>query len=150
MINVINGAKISYEKLIGILLNDIPVSDTANFINGYSYTNISNGIKIYTPVKALHNTITPLRRFIYLPNYNTELGIIKNIPSKERVICDFLMYPKELSANLYLLDALEGYEEEFGSFDNIYALMDILKIPHILLNNWLPRMWSGGNYGALD
>ena len=108
MINVINGAKISYEKLIGILLNDIPVSDTANFINGYSYANIGNRVKVYTPVEALHDIITSLRRFIYLPNYNTELGIVKNIPSKERVICDFLMYPQRVICKFILIRRIRG------------------------------------------
>lgn len=141
---------ISFENICKLSYDNFVVSDTANFFNGHSYSNPSYGIEVYTSNKDLNDLRTPLRRFIYLKDYDTHTGMIGNTPNEERTICDFLMYPKELGANLYLLDALEGYEEEYGNFDKVYEMMKIFGIPREKLDSWIPYMWSGGNEGADD
>lgn len=151
MLKVLNSSNgISYERVMSLINYDIPVGDTANVLNGYSYANLRNGFQVYTPNKDLDNLVTSIRRFIYLPDYNTKIGIDHNIPSPERVICDFLMYPDKLSSSLYLLDAMEGYVEEYGNFDKVYEMMSLFNIPKEKLDDFMPYMWQGSNCGAID
>lgn len=115
----------------------------ATILNGYSYIPCTCGLPIYTDVKELDGFSSLFRKMVYLENYNTSIGYEdSNISSPERNICDYLMYPKELGANLYLLDALEGYEDEFGNFDKVYEMMNELNIPKDKLDKWIPLMWD--------
>lgn len=141
---------ISEEHLLNIIDNNIVVGNSANVLNGYAYGGINAPVSVLTENKILDGLATPLRYFIYLPNYDKTTGIRNNISNEERTICDFLMYPKELGIGLYLLDAMEGYEEEYGNFDKVYEMMEVFGITREKLDRWVPFMWSGGNEGADD
>lgn len=136
--------------LTNVIENNIVVGSSANVFNGYAYDGINAPVTVLAENKILDGLATPLRYFIYLPNYDKTTGIRNNISNEERTICDFLMYPKELGIGLYLLDAMEGYEEEFGNFDKVYEMMDKFGIPREKLDEWIPHMWLGGNYCATD
>ena len=143
MIKVTNsGNEIDLDNLILFATDEILVSDSANVFNGYSYSDPVYGIQVYTPNEFLDGIRTPMRHFIYLPNYDTNIGYEGLRASKERVICDFLLYPEKLGAYQFLPDALEGYMEENGSFENVCVMMDTMGIPRSELDKWTPLMWS--------
>ena len=138
------------EHLTNVIENNIVVGSSATVLNGYAYGGINAPVTVLAENKILDGLATPLRYFVYLPDYDKTTGIRNNITNEERTICDFLMYPKELGIGLYLLDAMEGYEEEFGNFDKVYEMMNKFGIPREKLDEWIPHMWSGGNYCATD
>lgn len=135
----------SMEKVINFLSNNYKVVGLgATILNGYSYVPCTCGLTIYTPVPELDGMSCIFRRMIYLEGYNTEIGYEEsNISSPERNICDYLMYPEKLGAGSYLLDAMEGYEEEFGNFDKVYEMMEKFNIPREKLDEWMDSMWVG-------
>lgn len=152
MLNIV-GTKRDYasdELMLNMINNNIVVGCSAVSLLGYSSINVNYGINVYTPLKEFNGFVTKLRKFIYLPNYDINVSRLGSLPTKEKVVCDFLMYPKELSADLYMLDALEGYYEEFGNFDKVYELMKELNIPNEKLDEWFPKMWNGSNWYADD
>lgn len=136
--------------LMKLLSNYIPVGNTANMIHGYSNSSIRSILQLYTPMKELNNCTTLLRRFIYLPNYDMTRGIKNNYPTPERTICDFLMYPKELCSDLYLMDAIEGYKEEFGDFCKVYDMLKDFNIDKKDFDYWLDYLWEGSNSFAVE
>lgn len=117
------------------------VGETATIYNGYSYGDPNNTMLCRTNVRWLNGYFTGLRRFIYLANYNTVIGINGGFPNSERTICDFLMYPKELGAGVYMPDIMEGYNEENdGDFSKVYDMMAELGIERSKLDYWLEHL----------
>lgn len=117
------------------------IGETAAIYNGYSYGDPNNTMLCRTNVRWLNGFFTGLRRFVYLENYDDVKGIYNGFPSKERTICDFLMYPKELGAELYLIDTLNGYSEENdGDFSKVYEMMAELGIERGKLDYWLNHL----------
>lgn len=114
----------------------------ASILNGYSYAPYTCCLPVYTPVKDMNDIRGFFFRFVYLEDYNEEIGYEEgNIPSPERTICDYLMYPKELHAYLYLVETLEGYEEEYNNFDRVYEMMKLFNIPKDFLSPYINDMW---------
>lgn len=134
----------SVDSIIEYIVSNYKVVGVgATILNGYSYIPCIYGLTIYTSVKDLNGFSSLLRKMVYLENYNSEIGYEEsNVSSPERTICDYLMYPDELNAGLYLLDTLEGYEDEFGNFDKVYEMMNKLGIQRSELDKWIPYMWD--------
>lgn len=134
---------ISYDKLNCIIQDNKVIGLGATILNGYSTINPFGGLKFLATCEELNGVSSSVFEYIYLSEYNETIGYEdSNISSPERNICDYLMYPKELGADLYLLDALEGYEDEFGNFDKVYEMMDKLNIKRSELDMWIPHMWN--------
>lgn len=106
----------------------------ASILNGYSYESLLGGITYYCPCKELDGVSDGVSRLIYLSGYpEIELGVdCDNFTNPERTICDFLMYPEELNADLFLYDLLEGYRDDEDTPDDwnrVYEMMKKLDIP---------------------
>lgn len=148
MIRVVNGnTRLSDELYCSIAYTEKILGRTANEVYGYSYSIVGNTIfQVYTPHKSFNGFITPLRRYIYLPDYNISDGFTEmGMPTPERVICDFLKYPNELGAGIYIADAITGYLEDGGDLKNVKSLMSILNIDESKLDYWLSLDLSEGS-----
>lgn len=127
------------------------VGNGATILNGYSYHRPIGGLVVYLPIEELSGMDCFAYRTVYLPDYNTTIGYENSrVSSPERNICDYLMYPDLLEADFYLLDAMEGYYDEFENFDKVYEMMEKLNIPREKLDDWIPYMWEGSNKFARD
>ena len=134
---------ISYDKLECIINDNKVVGLGATILNGYSTVNPFGGLKFLAPCEELNGVYSSVFEYVYLNGYNNVIGYEEsNVSSPERTICDYLMYPNELNAGLYLLNTLEGYEDEFGNFDKVYEMMDKLGIQRSELDKWIPFMWD--------
>lgn len=123
------------------------LSYTANWLYGWSYP-VYGGSRaiIYTGNRDLDDLTTPLRILKYLENYNTKIGFNANgFPLAERVICDYLLYPRELGADLWLCEALEGYIEDNEDFSKVVEMAKSLNASIDLLNSYIDSMYIGCN-----
>lgn len=124
-----------------IVNNHIVVGCWAVVLNGYSYPCFEAPVSVLTKNKFLEGYQDVNIICKYIPDYDTEVGISGGIPNESRTICDFLMYPKELSSDLYMPDIIEGYNEEYnGDFSKVYDMMDILGIDRGKLDYWLDHL----------
>lgn len=148
MINIINGRnKLSEELYYNIACKEKILGKTANEVYGFSYPTVGDIIfQVYTPNELFSGIVTPLRRYIYLKDYNLSEGFTETgMPTAERVICDFLKYPNELGAGLYIADAISGYLEDNGKIESIKCLMNKLNIENSKLDYWLNIDLSEGS-----
>lgn len=130
-----------------VLYSSKVLSHTANWLYGWSYP-VYGGSRaiIYTGNKDLDDLTTPLRILKYLENYDTEIGFNTNgFPLAERVICDYLLYPKELGADIWLCEALEGYIEDNDDFSKVVEMANSLNVSIDLLNSYIDSMYIGCN-----
>lgn len=139
----------NYEVILpdNILYSSKVLSHTANWLYGWSYP-VYGGSRaiVYTGNKDLDGLTTPLRILKYLENYNTKLGFNTNgFPLAERVICDYLLYPKELGADIWLCEALEGYIEDNDDFSKVVEMANSLNVSIDLLNSYIDSMYIGCN-----
>lgn len=45
---------------------------------------------------------------------------------------------------------MEGYVEEYGNFDKVYEMMSLFNILKEKLDDLIPYMRQGSNYGAIN
>ena len=100
----------------------------AVILNGYSYENLEGNISYLCNCKEFDGAFDGVCRYIYIENYRepdygyTEGGVI---PTPERMICDFFMYPDELNFNLYVWDALIGYQDDDETPDDFSLVFEM-------------------------
>lgn len=103
----------------------------ANILNGYSYEHLEGHLTYLCDCRELNNLFNGIATLIFIEGYKEpNFGFENCVSTPERTICDFLMYPEELQKDLWLLDAIEGYYEEYGNFDKVYEMLDHFGIPH--------------------
>lgn len=124
------------------IINNVEIQDTeirvghiiglgAVILNGFSYHRLEGNVTYLCNCKELDGLSTGTSKMIYIENYREpDFGFDNHVSTPERTICDFLMYPVELKKDLYLLDIIEGYYEEYGNFDKVYEMLDHFGIPH--------------------
>lgn len=120
-----------YGKVVGL---------GANIMNGYGQQSLCGNMTFLCSIKELDGLDSGLWRFVYIKDYKDNgIGFYNNgVTTPERTICDFIMYPDELSAGLWVWDALEGYEDEYnGDWSKVYEMMDILGISRKKLDSLL-------------
>ena len=132
--------------------NNRIVGKAATILNGYSYGQLLGNILVYTEVDFLDRMQVLTYRYVYLKDYNTEVGYEKYCcSSPARNICDYFMYQKELNAAMNIMDAIEGYDDDFnGDFTEVYEMMDFFKIDRKLLEEKIPLIGIGGNMYQVD
>ena len=103
----------------------------ASILLGYSMEWLWGNVLVVAPSRSIDGLFTGCEKFVYLENYDRQTGFNEYLPSPERLICDFLMYPEELKFNLYYWDVLEGYiddDDTPNDFNRVYAMLDFFKI----------------------
>ena len=113
--------------------------------HGHSYERLYSHIYVYTPYEWLDGSETNLMKFVYLENYDRSKGYDgkSSIPNAERTICDFLMYPDKLNADLWICDEIRGYLEDHEDITPIYEMLDYFKIPHSEFEKYLDVCLDG-------
>lgn len=106
----------------------------AIILNGYSTVPLAGHLTFITSSEILDGLRDGMRRFIYLPDYDREIGYPCSIADPERVICDYLMYPDRLHGYRDFWDLLEGYEEDHKDFSKVYEMMDLFHLDRKLLD----------------
>lgn len=114
----------------------------AVILNGYSYENLVGNVTYLCNCKELDGVSSAVFRLVYIKDYKEpDFGFQENhVSSPERTICDFLMYPEELQADLWIYDAIEGYIEDDETPDDfhlVYEMMEKLGIDKGLLDERL-------------
>lgn len=113
----------------------------AIIFNGYSYENLIGNITYLSVCKNFDGLSTGVARLIYIEDYKEpDFGFENHVTTPERTICDFLMYPEELHADLWIYDAIEGYiddDETPDDFHLVYEMMEHLGIDKQLLDERL-------------
>lgn len=130
------------EGLISFVMrNGIVVGFWATVLNGYSYPCFEAPLTVVTDDSFFRDYQDVVVNYVYIPSYNKSVGIVDGLTSSERTICDFLMYPKELGAGVYMPDIMEGYNEEnSGDFSKVYDMMAELGIERCKLDYWLEHL----------
>ena len=124
------------------------VGVSATILNGFSYKNPLGNMLFHSTNKLLDGIETVFFRFIHLENYDMQIGYEEypSVASPERNICDYFMYPKELDACLYEMDAIEGYYEEVdGDMTSLYEMMKYFDIERSILDEKLKNLYKGAN-----
>lgn len=98
----------------------------AVILNGYSTQWLAGNVTFITDSKELDGFYTGYEKYIYIPNYDRETGYDCFFASPERLICDYLMYPKELNFYQGYWDLLEGYIDDDNTPDNFDKVYDML------------------------
>lgn len=110
----------------------------ANILNGYSYEQLEGHLIYLCDCAELHNLTNGISKLVYIENYKEpDFGFENCVSTPERTICDFLMYPKELEKDFWLLDAIEGYYEEYGNFDKVYEMLNHFGISHTKFDEYV-------------
>ena len=122
---LVNSASI--EDLNEYLVGNI-IGLGALILNGYSYENLIGNITYLSNCKEMGTFDTVVTRHIYIEGYKEkDYGFENHIATPERMICDFIMYPEELSADLWVHNAIIGYiedDETPNDFHLIYEMLD--------------------------
>ena len=124
------------------------VGVSATILNGFSYKNPLGYMLFHSTNKLLDGIETVFFRFIHLENYDMQIGYEEypSVASPERNICDYFMYPKELDACLYEMDAIEGYYEEVdGDMTSLYEMMKYFGIERSVLDEKMKHLYEGAN-----
>lgn len=122
----------------------------AMILNGYSYENLLGNITYLCCSSELDGVSDGVSSMVYIPNYKeVDTGVsCNNFTNPERTICDFLMYPKELDADLWIYEALEGYIEDDETPDDfhlVYEMMGHFGIDKSLLDERLADLEDMGS-----
>ena len=120
----------------------------ATVLNGYSYYDPLGNMLFHTNCEILYGFDAKLFRMVHLPNYDMNVGYEEycSVGSPARNICDYLMYPDVLKAPLYIMDAIEGYYDEFnGDMTGVYDMMKYFGLERGLLDKWMKELWQGSN-----
>lgn len=110
-------------KLTDSLLNGFTIVGIGSLVyNGLSYSPIECCTSILCFSEEDHGWHSGIFRYIYLPDYDKSVGYEENssIPSPERAICDYLLYPTILpKAEVYSAIQLYEEDEELGDTSKI-------------------------------
>lgn len=115
----------------------------AIILNGYSNKWLVGNVTFITPLKDMDGFRTGVERHIYLKGYNREIGFDNCVAIPERLICDYLMYPKELNFAMDYWDLLEGYiedEDTPDNFDKVYEMLDFFHIEREKFDDTVRRL----------
>lgn len=115
----------------------------AVILNGYSWKWLPGNVTIAVPDERLDGFYTGYEKFIYLENYDRETGYDCCVASPERLICDYLMYPKKLHFSADYWDLLEGYiedEDTPDNFDKVYEMLDFFHIEREKFDDTVRRL----------
>lgn len=117
----------------GALKNGLHVVGIGALIfNGLSYCLPECNITVLTQDKDADRWFSGMYRYIYIPNYNTEIGWEEDIciPTPERAICDYLLYPEYLTRQ-EVYEAIQFYadDDDLGDFKEIAKTGAALGIP---------------------
>lgn len=116
----------------------------AIILNGYSNEYIIGNLTYLTNIKDLDGLSTGIFKLIYIKDYKEpDFGFNNHVSTPERTVCDFLMYPNELCADLWIYDILEGYledEDTPNDWGKVYEMMEHFGIDRCLLEDRLSKL----------
>lgn len=108
------------------LLDDVTVIGLgALILNGLSYYPIEGNVTILCNYAEQDGFNSGLYKYVYIEGYRKEIGYeeFSSIPSPERAICDFLLYPDKLY-NGPVYEAIQFYEDDpdLGDLEQIVEM----------------------------
>lgn len=94
----------------------------ALIFNGLSYCLPECNITVLTQDKDADGWFSGIYRYIYIPNYDMSIGWSEDscVPTPERAICDYLLYPEYLIRyEVYESIIFYADDDELGDFEEI-------------------------------